>query len=102
MRHVTSATIMRSCFATCCSGAPLRTHNSTRFDRTTYKARPIAYMQLAARVPQAHLPPSENRDEAEVMTLHQNFIAGSWTDGPEAGDNINPSDAGDIVGRYAR
>ena len=36
------------------------------------------------------------------MTLHQNFIAGSWTDGPEAGDNINPSDTGDIVGRYAR
>jgi acyl-CoA reductase-like NAD-dependent aldehyde dehydrogenase len=36
------------------------------------------------------------------MTLHQNFIAGSWIDGTEAADNINPSDTGDIVGRYAR
>ncbi len=36
------------------------------------------------------------------MTLHQNFIAGSWIDGTEAGDNINPSDTGDVVGRYAR
>ena len=36
------------------------------------------------------------------MTLHQNFIAGSWTDGAEAADNINPSDTGDVVGRYAR
>jgi len=36
------------------------------------------------------------------MTVHQNFIAGSWTDGAEAGENINPSDTGDVVGRYAR
>ena len=36
------------------------------------------------------------------MTLHQNFIAGSWIDGTEAADNINPSDTGDVVGRYAR
>src|SRR5690606_9319311 len=36
------------------------------------------------------------------MTLHQNFIAGRWTDGAEAADNINPSDTGDVVGRYAR
>jgi aldehyde dehydrogenase (NAD+) len=36
------------------------------------------------------------------MTLHQNFIAGSWIDGAEAADNINPSDTGDVVGRYAR
>ena len=36
------------------------------------------------------------------MTVHQNFIGGSWTDGQELGDNVNPSDTGDIVGRYAR
>src|SRR6187200_1055707 len=36
------------------------------------------------------------------MTLHQNFIAGSWIDGADAGENINPSDTGDVVGRYAR
>ena len=36
------------------------------------------------------------------MTVHQNFIAGSWTDGAEAGENINPSDTGDVVGVYAR
>ena len=36
------------------------------------------------------------------MTVHQNFIAGSWANGSEVGDNVNPSDTGDIVGRYAR
>ncbi len=36
------------------------------------------------------------------MTMHKNFIGGIWTDGQEAGDNINPSDTGDIVGTYAR
>ncbi|MEW9805551.1 aldehyde dehydrogenase family protein [Mesorhizobium sp. ZMM04-5] len=36
------------------------------------------------------------------MTLHQNFIAGSWVDAGEAAENINPSDTGDVVGRYAR
>jgi len=36
------------------------------------------------------------------MTMHQNFIGGSWIDGDDAGDNINPSDTGDVVGRYAR
>ena len=36
------------------------------------------------------------------MTVHQNFIGGSWTDGQELGENVNPSDTGDIVGRYAR
>jgi alpha-ketoglutaric semialdehyde dehydrogenase len=36
------------------------------------------------------------------MTVHQNFIGGDWTGGQEAGDNINPSDTGDVVGRYAR
>ena len=36
------------------------------------------------------------------MTMHQNFIGGSWIDGDDAGDNINPSDTRDVVGRYAR
>jgi len=36
------------------------------------------------------------------MDLHQNLIGGSWTDGPDAADNINPSDTNDVVGRYAR
>ncbi|HEY6631984.1 MAG TPA: aldehyde dehydrogenase family protein [Rhizobiaceae bacterium] len=36
------------------------------------------------------------------MTVHQNFIAGSWADGAEAADNINPSNTGDVIGRYAR
>jgi aldehyde dehydrogenase (NAD+) len=36
------------------------------------------------------------------MTLHQNFVAGSWIDGAEAAENINPSDTGDVVGVYAR
>ena len=35
------------------------------------------------------------------MDLHQNLIAGTWTDG-EAIDNVNPSDTNDVVGRYAR
>src|SRR5690606_13144019 len=36
------------------------------------------------------------------MTMHQNFIAGSWIDGVEAGENINPSNTSDVVGAYAR
>ncbi|GAB5375051.1 MAG: aldehyde dehydrogenase family protein [Acuticoccus sp.] len=36
------------------------------------------------------------------MDLHQNLIGGSWTDGPDASNNINPSDTDDVVGRYAR
>jgi acyl-CoA reductase-like NAD-dependent aldehyde dehydrogenase len=36
------------------------------------------------------------------MTMHQNFIAGRWTDGADAADNVNPSDTGDILGQYAR
>lgn len=36
------------------------------------------------------------------MTVHQNFIAGRWTGGDEAQDNINPSNTGDVVGAYAR
>ena len=59
-------------------------------------------MQLAAWAPQAHLPQARTRDEAKLMTVHQNFIAGSWTDGPEAAENINPSNTDDVVGRYAR
>lgn len=36
------------------------------------------------------------------MTIHQNFIAGRWTEGAEAQDNVNPSNTGDVIGEYAR
>ena len=36
------------------------------------------------------------------MSLHQNFIGGSWAEGDDVGENVNPSDTGDVVGRYAR
>ncbi|RFZ84041.1 aldehyde dehydrogenase family protein [Shinella sp. WSJ-2] len=35
------------------------------------------------------------------MTIHQNLIAGEWV-GSDAIENINPSNTGDVVGRYAR
>ncbi len=34
--------------------------------------------------------------------LHANLIAGEWTPGEEASDNINPSNTDEVVGRYAR
>lgn len=36
------------------------------------------------------------------MDLHPNLIGGDWVTGGTATDNINPSDTGDIVGRYAQ
>jgi len=36
------------------------------------------------------------------MTVHQNFIAGRWTEMADAADNINPSDTSDVVGAYVR
>ncbi|MET0600285.1 MAG: aldehyde dehydrogenase family protein [Mesorhizobium sp.] len=36
------------------------------------------------------------------MTMHGNFVAGRWIDGPEAAENVNPSDTGDVIGLYAR
>lgn len=36
------------------------------------------------------------------MTVHQNFIAGRWTEAAEAAENINPSDTSDVVGAYVR
>jgi len=36
------------------------------------------------------------------MDLHQNLIGGEWTEGPDASDNINPSNTEDVVGRYTR
>src|SRR5438093_577354 len=33
--------------------------------------------------------------------MKRNYIAGEWLEGPAATDNINPSDVGDVVGRYA-
>lgn len=35
-------------------------------------------------------------------TTHKNYIAGQWTDGSDAGRNINPSNTNDVVGLYAR
>ena len=34
--------------------------------------------------------------------IHSNLIAGKWHDSDRAGDNINPSDTSDVVGRYAK
>ncbi len=34
--------------------------------------------------------------------LHQNFIAGEWTEGVAVNRNINPSNLDDVVGEYAR
>ncbi|WP_027135924.1 aldehyde dehydrogenase family protein [Geminicoccus roseus] len=36
------------------------------------------------------------------MSLHQNYIAGSWVDGASVSRNINPSDLDDVVGEYAQ
>jgi acyl-CoA reductase-like NAD-dependent aldehyde dehydrogenase len=36
------------------------------------------------------------------MTIHQNFIAGTWTPAGTAAPNINPSNTKDVVGEYAR
>jgi aldehyde dehydrogenase (NAD+) len=35
-------------------------------------------------------------------TLHQNFIGGTWIAGAGAVENISPSDASDVIGRYAQ
>jgi acyl-CoA reductase-like NAD-dependent aldehyde dehydrogenase len=36
-----------------------------------------------------------------MSELKQNYIAGAWTEGVHAEDNINPSDTTDIIGQYA-
>ncbi|TSD84662.1 aldehyde dehydrogenase family protein [Mycobacterium sp. KBS0706] len=36
------------------------------------------------------------------MSVHANYIAGSWVEGPDASKNVNPSDLSDVVGEYAR
>ena len=36
------------------------------------------------------------------MDMHPNLIAGAWRTGGEVVDNINPSDARDVVGRFAQ
>ncbi len=36
------------------------------------------------------------------MTIHKNFIAGSWVNSGSEAENINPSDISDIVGVYNR
>lgn len=35
------------------------------------------------------------------MKPHANYIAGDWVDGPDAAENINPSDTRDRIGAYA-
>ena len=35
------------------------------------------------------------------MSVHANYIAGSWVEGPDAAKNVNPSDLSDVVGEYA-
>ncbi len=36
------------------------------------------------------------------MSVHQNLIAGAWSDGAGVAANINPSDVADVVGEYAQ
>jgi alpha-ketoglutaric semialdehyde dehydrogenase len=36
------------------------------------------------------------------MKPHANYIGGAWVPGPDAAENINPSDTRDVVGLYAR
>ncbi|WP_225770803.1 aldehyde dehydrogenase family protein [Inquilinus sp. Marseille-Q2685] len=36
------------------------------------------------------------------MSVHANYIAGSWVEGPDASKNVNPSDLSDVIGEYAR
>jgi hypothetical protein len=36
------------------------------------------------------------------MGIHENFIGGGWTEASTAAPNVNPSNARDIVGEYAR
>ena len=36
------------------------------------------------------------------MSVHANYIAGSWVEGPDAAKNVNPSDLSDVVGEYSR
>ena len=36
-----------------------------------------------------------------MSELKRNYIAGAWTEGVHAEDNINPSDTTDIIGQYA-
>lgn len=36
------------------------------------------------------------------MSVHQNLIAGAWSDGAGVTANINPSDVADVVGDYAQ
>jgi acyl-CoA reductase-like NAD-dependent aldehyde dehydrogenase len=35
-----------------------------------------------------------------IVTLHRNYIAGAWVEGPATLNNLNPSDTRDVVGVY--
>jgi len=34
--------------------------------------------------------------------MKKNLIAGAWVEGPDAVDNINPSDTNDVIASFAR
>jgi alpha-ketoglutaric semialdehyde dehydrogenase len=36
------------------------------------------------------------------MGIHQNFVAGRWTEASKSASNVNPSNTRDIIGEYAR
>ncbi len=36
------------------------------------------------------------------MTIHKNFIDGTWVEGSSTTENINPSDVSDVVGHYTQ
>jgi len=36
------------------------------------------------------------------LSIHQNYIAGSWVDGASVSRNVNPSDLDDVVGEFAQ
>src|SRR3954452_24612967 len=44
----------------------------------------------------------EKRPPRGRVMLHQNFIAGEWTEGGSVNRDINPSNLDDVVGEYAR
>src|SRR5258706_572354 len=42
------------------------------------------------------------REEADSMSMHQNYINGEWAKAGAGAPNVNPSNLADVVGDYAR
>src|SRR3954471_2793667 len=42
------------------------------------------------------------REEADPMSIHQNYINGEWAKAGAGAPNVNPSNLADVVGDYAR